>query len=271
MRTTRIGRTTLAYESTGSGEPVLLVHGALIADAFAPMLRAPALAGHRLIVVHRRGYGGSGPADGPLGIGDHAADCRRLLRRMRLPRAHVVGHSMGASIALQLALDAPDLVASLTLLEAATSIGESGRLYREGLARAIARYREGGAEAAVDEFLSARWPAWRDQLPEVVPGGVEQAIAAAPACFEVDLPAVLDWRFGADEAARVTAPVLVVLGGESIVLHPRFGESHRMLLDWLPDAEGAVLPGTAHFPQGEDPEGLAELIAGFLARHPLES
>jgi pimeloyl-ACP methyl ester carboxylesterase len=62
---------------------------------------------------------------------------------------------------------------------------------------------------------------------------------------------------------------LSVLGGESDALWSRFGETHRLLLAWLPHAEGFVLPGTTHFMQLEDPRGMAEMLAAFWARHRL--
>jgi pimeloyl-ACP methyl ester carboxylesterase len=58
-----------------------------------------------------------------------------------------------------------------------------------------------------------------------------------------------------------------VLGGESDALWSRFGETHRLLLAWLPHAEGVVLPGATHFMQLQDPRGMAEALAAFWARH----
>lgn len=58
------------------------------------------------------------PVAGPVSIEQQAAQCQALLGRLRIGRAHVVGHSSGANIALQLALDAPAMVGSLALLEA---------------------------------------------------------------------------------------------------------------------------------------------------------
>jgi pimeloyl-ACP methyl ester carboxylesterase len=53
------------------------------------------------------------------------------------------------------------------------------------------------------------------------------------------------------------------------VLWERYGEVHQWMLEWLPHAEGVVLPGATHFPQLESPRGLAERLAAFFARHPL--
>jgi pimeloyl-ACP methyl ester carboxylesterase len=114
----RVNGVELEYSVTGKGDPVLLIHGSILANAFAPLLSEPALKG-RLITYHRRGFAGSARATPPVTIADQAKDARRLLAALGVKRAHVVGHSYGGAIALQLALDAPDVVRSLALLEVA--------------------------------------------------------------------------------------------------------------------------------------------------------
>jgi pimeloyl-ACP methyl ester carboxylesterase len=261
---------TLEYEDSGRGEPVIFIHGAFIADAFRPLRAEPALADrHRLIGYRRRGYCGSGPSGGIASVAEQADDCRRLLAHLDVRRAHVVGHSYGGIIALQLALDAPEVVGTVSLLEAGLMIGESAHLYRDGLIRSGERFREVGPEVAVDEFLQMRWPAYREKLDRVLPGALEQAIADAVTFYKVELPAGLAWSFGEAEARRIAQPTLVVLGEDSVALHPRFTETYSLLLDWLPHAEGFTLPGAAHFLQVENPCGLAEALAGFYRRNPL--
>lgn len=212
-RTERVERRTidgitLEYEDSGVGEPVVFIHGALIADAFRPLLSEGGLADrYRLISYHRRGYGGSSRTRGPLSLAEQSGDCRRLLSHLGVRRTHVVGHSLGGAIGLQLALDAPRLVNTLSVLEAGLMVGESAPLYREGLVRGMQRYREAGGRAAVDEFLRVRLPAYREDLERVLPGAFEQAVADAATCFEAELPVVLDWairrgRGATDHAAR---------------------------------------------------------------------
>ena len=113
-----------------------------------------------------------------------------------------------------------------------------------------------------------RWPEYQENLERVLPGSFEQAVADAATWFESDLPAVLDSSFGKVEAREIAQPVLVVLGERSALLHPRFTETYRLLLDWLPNAEGFVLADAAHFLSVEDPRRMAEALAGFFARHP---
>jgi pimeloyl-ACP methyl ester carboxylesterase len=262
----------LEYEVSGRGEPVVFVHGAFIADTFRPLLAQPRLAGqYRLILYHRRGYAGSSRASGPTSVEQQAADCRALLAHLAVERAHVVGHSFGGDIALQLALDTPAVVHSLVLIEPGLMIGASGGPYREALARGGQRYREADAAVVVDEFLQARSPGYRDRLDHLVSGAFAQAVADAGTWFETELPAQLAWHFATAEARLITQPVLSVLGGESTRLWDRFGETHRWLLASLPHAEGFVLPGATHLPQIERPRGLAEGLATFFARHPAPS
>jgi pimeloyl-ACP methyl ester carboxylesterase len=261
---------TLEFEDVGSGEPVVCIHGAFIADAFRSLLSQGSLAvRYRLITYHRRGYAGSSRATAPTTVREQAGDLRSLLSQLGVRRAHVIGHSFGALVALQLALETPKLVQTLALLEAGLMIGESAQSYRQALIDAAQRYRQVGAEVAVDEFLQMRWPGYQDKLEGVLPGAFKQAVADAPAFFDSDLAGGLEWQFGEAEARRVTQPALVVLGERSAALHPRFAETHRLLLDWMPHAEGFLLPEAAHLLQLEQPAALARALAEFFGRHPL--
>jgi pimeloyl-ACP methyl ester carboxylesterase len=260
---------TLEYDDSGAGEPVVFIHGAFIADAFRPLLSEPVLAAnYRLITYHRRGYGGSSPPSEPVTFALAARDCSALLSHLGVARAHVVGHSYGANVALQLALDAPRVVHTLSLLEAGLLVGESAPLYRQALVQSRRRYETAGARVAVDEFFRMRWPSYRENLARVLPGAFEQAVADAATFFEAELSG-LDWKFEDEDARQVTQPVLVVLGEESANLHPRFAETYSLLLEWLPEAEGFVLPGATHFLQIEDSRPLAAALSDFCARHPI--
>lgn len=270
METAFVNGAMLAYDVSGRGEPAVLIHGALTAESFRPLQGEPALAGrYQLVLYHRRGYGSSSPMVIPVSIAEQAADCRALLRHLDIERVHVVGESLGGCIAIQLALDAPGVVQTLALLEPALAIGESGPSYRDSLLEGRRRFRQGLAEEVVDQLLRARMGAgYRASLDRVVPGAFEQAVTDAAAAFELDLPGWLDWTFGEDEAKRIACPVLAITGSESTALWARFGEAHRLLLEWLPDAEGFVLPGAAHGLHQDNPHGMAAALADFWRGHP---
>lgn len=272
MELAPIENTTLAYTTAGSGDPVMMIHGALIADSFAPLFREPSLAGRsRLIAYHRRGYGDSSPAAGAVSIARQAADCRELLQYLGVVRAHVAGHSLGGVIALQLAIDAPELAHTLALLEPALMVGESSADYKESLRHGRQRYLEAGAEVVVDEFLEARFGSdTRSALAEVLPGSFEQAVKDAGTAFDSDLPGLLEWGFTENDARRIATPALVVLGQDSLELSPRFEETYDSLLRWLPYAEGYVLPDAAHGMQMQNPVDMAAALSSFFERHPVD-
>src|SRR5512132_2937923 len=101
----------LEYELRGSGEPVVLIHWGVSALWAEPLMNEPSLSErYRLLSYHRAGFAGSSAIDGPVTMADHARHCRLLMRELGIKRAHVVGHSSSVAVALQLALDAPNVV-----------------------------------------------------------------------------------------------------------------------------------------------------------------
>jgi pimeloyl-ACP methyl ester carboxylesterase len=258
----------LEYEIQGDGEPVLLVHGSHIADAFFPLMDQPVLARYRLIRYHRRGFAGSTKHDGPFGIERQAADALALLRHIGVERAHIVGHSYGGAIALQLALDAPDVVSSLVLLEPALTKVPSGAAFgKEVIAPTMKRYHAGDPDGAVDAFLRrVAGPNWRDDMARMVPGSPQQAERDARTFFEVEVPALEQWELGA-KVKRISQPVLYVLAGDS---HPMFTEGRDLVRSWFPESEDQVVQGVTHALQMQKPEPVAAVVGDFLRRHPIE-
>ncbi len=269
METAYINGAEIEYDVTGNGDPVLFLHGVLLGDSFRPMLAEPGVAdSYRCITWHRRGYTGSRPGANADGVAEAAADARAVLEHLGIARAHVVGHSYGGCVALQLALDAPEMVHSLALVEAALLVGPKEQAYRDALERNVSAFDPGDAEAFVDEFIGARWPDYRPILDRALPGAFEQAVADATTVFEGELPGLGRWSFGETEARTIDQPTLSILGGDSDAIGRRFGDAHRWLLATLPNVEEIVLPGMTHLPQMQDPGVTAAAITNFWSRHP---
>ncbi len=267
MKRAAAGGVELAYEVAGDGEPVVLIHAGVCADWFQNLPNEPALAAaHRLIRYHRAGYASSGRADGPLSIRQQANQCHALMRHLGVTQAHVVGHSSSATVALQLALDRPDAVRTLILLETALLTVPTGPF----AARAMQSYRDGDKAGAVDIWMrGVCGPEYRAVLDRVLPDAFEQAVADADTFFVQELPAVREWSFGPAEAGRVRQPVLLVLGGRSNEVAAAFQQRHDLLLAWLPRAEAFVLPDATHLLHLQNPTGMAERLARFIAEHPV--
>lgn len=275
-----LGEIELEYEIVGSGSPVVLVHAGVLAEWFEPLMNEPALSANRLIRYHRIGYAGSSRIAGAVSLVDQAEHLRALMQHLGVERAHFVGHSSSGNILLQLALDTPDLVHSLVLLEPALlGVASGPQVAQTVLLPAVERYRNGDRAGAVDTFMrGVAGPAYQSVFDSRLPGAFASAVADADTFFGQELPAVKDWIFNQEMASRITQPVLAVIGARSDDVRPGEGGSHgvfserqELLLSWLPNAEGFVLPEATHMLHLENPHDLADEMARFFASHPITS
>ncbi len=258
----------LEYEVRGSGEPVLLISNGPIADTFLPLLSEKALVDrYRLITYRQRRLNRSNGAR-PVSFAEHAADAAALLGHLGVRRAHVAGHSTGAVIALQLAVDNPDVVHTLALLEPTLVSVPSAGAFFEKAGPALAAYASGDRDGAMAKFLSVvsslDWETCRKVIDKYVPGGVARAMKDADNLFESYLPALQTWGFGPMQAASISQPVLSVLGSETERL---FVDSDELLHTWFPQIEDCRIQRVGHLLHLQRPEPVARGVAEFLGRH----
>jgi pimeloyl-ACP methyl ester carboxylesterase len=269
MERARIDGIELEYELRGAGEPVVLIHWGVGAVWAQPLLDEPALAdSYRLLSYHRAGFADSGRIEESISMAEHAEHCRLLMRHLGIERAHIVGHSSSAVIALQLALDSPDAVQTLVLMESArpTPATETqAEFVRAFVKPAAQRYRTGDKTGGVDTFFRGVFGSdYRETLERGLPGAFDQAVADADAFFTQELPALQQWSFTQEDASRIPHPVLVVLGEHTA---PTFPERRDLLLAWLPNVEAFDLPDATHLLHAQNSRGMAEGLADFFARH----
>ena len=132
---------------------------------------------------------------------------------------------------------------------------------------AVEAYRAGDRPRAVDMWMrGVAGDGWREAMDQVLPDAFDQAVADAPTFFEQELPAVLTWSFGEEDARRVTQPALAVMGGRSPEVSPVWAERQALLLSWLPNVEPFVLDGATHLLHVQNPRGMAEALAAFVSR-----
>ena len=258
------GGLRLYYETHGEGEPLLLLPG-LGADHHLFDLQREAFARHhRLILVDNRDAGASDEAGAPYGVAEMAQDALAVVDHAGAGRFHVVGVSMGGAIAQQLALQAPDRVASLVLASTWGRTDPFLRAVLEGWRLMIARL-------APEDFLAAQAP-WlfsarflASPAPEVVAlqhamreRGWPRSVAAfgrqLEACMAHDALALLP---------ILQTPTLVLVGEDDILTPPRYG---RAVAAMLGRAELGLLLGAAHACLLEAPKPFAERVLRFLAR-----
>lgn len=255
----------LEFQVLGEGPPLLLIHGGLIAGMPESFLTQPALSGFKLIAYHRRGYSGSAPETGPIGdyVARHAAEAAALLQHLDVERTHVLGHSSGGTIALQLAFDHPELVESLILLEPAIPalIQDSAEVDDEETSPLATALESGDIVGALEFFMEvfAGTPEWRTFRPGPV---IQQTEDDAPTFFAFEMPAIVQWTVGETQDMPREVPVLYVSGTRSPVPEAYLD----VVRACFPDAEELVLQNVSHGLHMEDPQSTAEGIASFLRR-----
>lgn len=258
----------LQVSEYGSGEPLVLVCGTTQSHRlWAPML--PALAARfRVITYDHRGVGDSTRGEGPISMASLADDLAALLAELGIDRAHVLGYSLGSTVAQELALNHPERVVDLVL------IGTWGRtdMYQASVFTALGHpWRTGHRDLALaalgmafsPELLdSDEFPAMLEQLGPLFPSTPGQMATAAEQ-WDADVA-----HDALDRLDRITVPTLVVAAEFDLLAPPRQG---RAVADRIPGARFEQLtgPGASHASPLERPDDVAGLVTEFLTKNPL--
>jgi pimeloyl-ACP methyl ester carboxylesterase len=248
---------SLYYEEHGSGEPLVLLHGGLGAgEQFAPIL--PVLsAARRVITVDLQGHGRTADIDRPLRPELLADDIAALVAHLGLPRADVMGYSLGGLTALRTAIQHPACVGRLVLVSVT--------------------FRRDGSHPEVVAAMDGFGPAMADMMQGSPPHALYTRIAPRPE----DWPALIartsdllhaDYNWTAETGALEPQTLLVFADADS-VRPAHVVEFFALLGGGLGDAgwDGsqaprnrlAVLPGTTHYDIHVAP-ALATTVAAFL-------
>lgn len=285
MSTRRIdaGEVRLAVTEAGdpAGEPVVLLHGfPEIGHSWRHQLPALAAAGFHAVAPDLRGYGGS---DRPSAVDAYAAprlvgDVAGLIRALGHESAHVVGHDWGGGLAWGLAGNLPDMVRSLTILNA--PVGPvSARLRREDPAqRAKSWYMllfqfPGVAEAwlSADDFANLRQFVFDTAAPGTFPDEEREvfvealrrdgALTAALNYYRANMPPA-SWLRDPPDPPPVPVPTMIIWGEADAYMDPVLLERSAATVTGPLRIER--LPGVSHWVQQEVPDRVNELLLDFL-------
>jgi pimeloyl-ACP methyl ester carboxylesterase len=256
-----VGALDMYYERHGDGPPLALLHGAFgtIESCFARLL--PRLACHfEVVAVELQGHGHTRDVARPLSYEDMARDMAGLIQALDIPRAHFVGYSMGGAVALQLALDRPELVDRVVYAGGA-SFDPSG-VHPELMAT---------IESFDPQELDGTM--WHEAYRQVAPD--PDAWAALVVKVNQLDRAGLSWP--RERLAALRAPTLLIIGDDDVVQPEHVVEMFRLLgagvpgeLGGPPQAQLAVLPGTSHEGVLERIDWLSSMIVEFLTPAPAQ-
>ncbi|SDI32176.1 alpha/beta fold hydrolase [Nonomuraea jiangxiensis] len=254
--------TDLFWLDAGSGRPVVLLHGGFLDhgmwDDQIPVLATR----YRVIAPDARGHGRSPNATGPYRLTD---DLAALLRHLDTGPAILVGVSMGAGLAVDTALEHPDLVSAVVVSGAGTSEPYfTDPWSTRHMATWHAAMAAGDLDASVEGFMAFVAGPYR-ALDELKPGVVERLRRMARATMAKHTRDEPNHLVGVRETwerlPTIGVPVLAVHGAVDSPDH--IGMAER-LVDAVADGRATSIDGAAHYPNVERPDAYNKVLAEFL-------
>lgn len=262
-----LGDGKLFYEVAGEKhrETVVFSHAAFLDSGMWDVQWQALIRHYRGIRYDMLGYGNSDPANGPR---TRRHDLYKLLRHLQVEKAHLIGCSMGGEIVLDLALEHPDLVASLVIINGTPSgfvpQGEPPRYLFEMIEAA----KQGNIDLA-SELQLRIWFDGDQRTPEQVDNTIRQQAArmnrrfvendtAAKSGFQslelLDPPAI-------ERLGEVRTPTLIVTGALD---HAEILKMAQRMVTEIPDAKLLTIPNSAHVPNMEHAELFNNALLQFL-------
>ena len=250
--------TEIAFERTGSGPPLVLVHGAGLDHSFWDLsgVRSVLAEHYTVYAIDRRGRGESGDADGydlEREIEDVAAVVESIDRSVTL-----LGHSFGALIALD-AADRIDTLQGLVLYEPGISFEEGFPLIEQLLGTIRPLIADGEKERALLTLLNAVGTP-ESSLEELRSGANWQGLVDAADTLPREFERIIEYEFDPDRFRDVTTPTLLLVGEES---SPGAIDTTATLDETLPDSRIGRIDGADHFGLISKPDRCVEEMLAF--------
>lgn len=255
-----------ALEWPGEGVPALLLHGLSgVAEVWEPTVRELP-ANRHIIAIDQRGHGQSHPASGGYAIGAFVADTLSVIESLGIERSHLVGHSMGARVAIAFAAKYPELIRSVAIVD----IGpEQWKENWESTLEAFAKM----PDHFENETAALEYASRGREMSEVAQRIFLARLKLAPGgtlSWRADLEALNAtvrlhrsrnyWR----EWAAIRSPLLMIRGGTSRELRPNIYEKMRMMQQ---SATYKEFDGVGHNIPLIAPGQLASELNAFWAKH----
>lgn len=258
----RVGDVEFHCEIAGSGEPLLFIHGlGSCAEDWQPQIEF-FRDRYRTIACDLRGHGRSSKPRGPYSIEVFARDLASLLRELETGPTHVVGISLGGMVAFELAVDSPERVRSLVIVNSGPAVPAETFKQRLPLHVRLLYARVLGLRGMAKMIAKRLFP-----KPEQI--GLQRAFIARLAandrhCYLASLRAIFAGWSVADRLADIRCPVLVLASDHDytpVALKQAYAAR-------LPNARVVVVPDSRHALPMEKPREFNAAVATFLAGVP---
>lgn len=266
-----VGGGRLYYYATGTrgaGEPVVLIHGFPTSSHLWGQVTPLLPPGHRVVVLDLLGFGRSDPADdSDMGVSAHAKRVLELLDALGIERATLVGHDLGAAIAIDVAVQASTRVSRLCLVNPMTASASWG--VAVDTAGRLASLLGDATPSVIASLMRSRLR--RGYVsPERGSHSIEQYLrpftsSVGQRSLISHLAALRDSHASetGGDPVQISAPAAIVCGADDPF---RSSSMAERLQRQIPGATMEVIPGARHFVPEEDPEVVARVITALLNR-----
>jgi pimeloyl-ACP methyl ester carboxylesterase len=265
MPNMQINDVNVYYEVHGEGEPLLLI-GGFNQDVLGWFFQTTAYSQlYKVIVYDHRGVGRTEAPDVPWSFQMMADDAAGLMTGLGIEKAHVLGWSMGGMIAQELALKYPARISSLVLVSTYASPYYPGIYIMEAGAKML---KEGVSQKTYSQCLLP----WINsekffEKPERVQKTLDIMMAhpypqSARALFQL-FDAYREQPFTRDRLGQITAPTLVIVGKQDILMPVKMSEE---IAAGITNAELVVIDGAAHGVVMENWREFNQVVLDFLAK-----
>ena len=256
-----VNGTRLYYEVTGTGRPIVLIHGfSLNLRMWDDQIEALS-ENYRVIRYDVRGFGKSAmPTDRNHA---HADDLMALLEHLGESHAYIGGLSMGGAITLHFVHAYPNATDAAILVDSVAGIWEWSQNFVEGFAAPMrAKAAEAGIEAA-NELLKVQ-PVFAPAMeqPRLVTQ-LDQILGDYPGWHWVnDNPLHSADPPGQEGLEKITAPTLIIYGERD---NPGIRTTAATMQERIPNARTVVMAGVGHMTNMEDPKTFNKAVLDFLS------
>lgn len=254
-KTISTARGSVSFGEHGAGAPFAVLHS-LLTDRTAFDTVLDDLPG-RALTFDLPGFGMTDPEDDIVGFADAMASGIATACAGELP-VTVIGNGLGSFVALGVAVRHPEVVRRLILVGCGATFPEPAR---PAFANMAAMVEEGGMGAVAAVALRRIFTEqYLDEHPEAAAQRTEVLMRTDPEAFVTACRALREVDF-TGQAGSIDCPVLIVVGNEDAATPPPMA---RQLDELLPNSTLVTMPGVAHAPQLQDPDGFVSNVVGFM-------
>lgn len=266
MPTLTVDGQELYYEERGAGPAVVFSHGLLWSGRMFDEQVAALSARYRCITYDHRGQGRSATASAPYDMERLAADGAALIEKLGAAPCHFVGLSMGGFVGMRLAIERPQLLRTLTLVESAADAEPRWNIPKYRVLSLIGRFF--GYRPVLPAVMRIMFG--RTFLGDPARTGLRRKMEAELLALQAErldaaLHAVVSRRALSDEElSRITTPTQVVHGAEDRAIVPaRAAQTARA----IPGALLVTIPRAGHTSSVEEPEAITRALAELFDAH----